>query len=498
MDNLLSVLIFMPAVAALIMWVFLEGDDRAARQNARWLGLIATGVTLFAALFLYVGFDPAGTGPQFVEERSRSSRVTFYRVGVDGISIGPILLTALMMPVIVAAAWTEEHRTKHLMIALLLAETFLLGAFAAQDLALFYVFFEASIVPVLLLVGIWGGEGGRLAATRLFVSVLVGAVLLLPGLIILARLAGTTELASLPGAELASPLTLAGADIPGGAATLLWVALFLAFAIRMALWPFHMWLPRAVAGLPPAAMALVLALTLKLGAYGVARLLLPVFPEATALFAPFVLLLGGIGIAVAGFVALRQETLAGLFAYASVAHMGLVVTALFSASRQGIDGGLLALFAHGLAIGGAVLAAGAVANRVNGRRLDAFGGLLVRMPAFALVFGIFVLGLLAMPGSAGFVGLLLGLIGIFEASLPVAALVLLGLLPLTAALLLAFRQIVLGDLIKESLKSISDLDRRERAALTALVALLVLFGIAPSILLDLTGPAVEAMLGGTG
>jgi NADH-quinone oxidoreductase subunit M len=494
MQNLLSIITFLPTVAAVILALFLRGDDAAARRNARWLALLATTATFLASLFLIAGFDPSDTGFQFVEERDWIFGLT-YRMGVDGISIAFVMLTTFLMPITIAACWGVEHRVKDYMIAFLVLETLMIGVFVSLDLVLFYLFFEAGLIPMFLIIGIWGGKERIYAAFKFFLYTFLGSVLMLVAMIAMYVQAGTTDITLLLRHDFdASPLAVLGLDIPGGVQTLLWLAFFASFAVKMPMWPVHTWLPDAHVQAPTAGSVVLAAILLKMGGYGFLRFSLPMFPVASDLLAPLVFWMSAIAIVYASLVALAQEDMKKLIAYSSVAHMGYVTLGIFAANRQGIDGAIFQMISHGFISGALFLCVGVVYDRMHTREIAAYGGLVNRMPAYAAIFMLFTMANVGLPGTSGFVGEFLTLAGIFQVNTWVAAVATSGVILSAAYALWLYRRVVFGDLVRESLRAITDMDRRERAIFAPLVAMTLLLGVYPSLLTDLIGPSVEALI----
>jgi NADH-quinone oxidoreductase subunit M len=494
MQNLLSIITFLPTVAAVILALFLRGDDAAARRNARWLALLATTATFLASLFLIAGFDPSDTGFQFVEERDWIFGLT-YRMGVDGISIAFVMLTTFLMPITIAACWGVEHRVKDYMIAFLVLETLMIGVFVSLDLVLFYLFFEAGLIPMFLIIGIWGGKERIYAAFKFFLYTFLGSVLMLIAMIAMYVQAGTTDITLLLRHDFdASPLAVLGLDIPGGVQTLLWLAFFASFAVKMPMWPVHTWLPDAHVQAPTAGSVVLAAILLKMGGYGFLRFSLPMFPVASDLLAPLVFWMSAIAIVYASLVALAQEDMKKLIAYSSVAHMGYVTLGIFAANRQGIDGAIFQMISHGFISGALFLCVGVVYDRMHTREIAAYGGLVNRMPAYAAIFMLFTMANVGLPGTSGFVGEFLTLAGIFQVNTWVAAVATSGVILSAAYALWLYRRVVFGDLVRESLRAITDMDRRERAIFAPLVAMTLLLGVYPSLLTDLIGPSVEALI----
>ncbi|MCV2880699.1 NADH-quinone oxidoreductase subunit M [Actibacterium sp. XHP0104] len=493
-NNLLSMITFIPLIAAVVLALFLRGEDAAAQRNAKWVALLATGTTFLVSLFLLAGFDPSNTGFQFVEERDWLMGLT-YKMGVDGISILFVMLTTFLMPITIAACWGVEHRTKEYMIAFLLLETLMLGVFCALDLVLFYVFFEAGLIPMFLIIGIWGGANRIYASFKFFLYTFLGSVLMLVAMIAMYMDAGTTDIAQLLTHEFSSgPINLLGWQIMGGLQTLLWLAFFASFAVKMPMWPVHTWLPDAHVQAPTAGSVILAAVLLKMGGYGFLRFSLPMFPVASDILAPLVLWMSAIAIVYTSLVALAQSDMKKLIAYSSVAHMGYVTMGIFAANQQGIDGAIFQMLSHGFISGALFLCVGVIYDRMHTREIDAYGGLVNRMPAYALIFMFFTMANVGLPGTSGFIGEFLTLMGIFQVNTWVAAVATSGVILSAGYALWLYRRVVFGDLIKESLKSITDMTTRERVIFAPLVAMTLLLGVYPSLVTDIIGPSVEALV----
>ncbi len=498
MDNILSIITFLPLVAAAILALFLRGDDEAARMNAKWLALIATTVTFLISLFLLAEFDPSNPGFQFVEERDWLIGLK-YRLGVDGISVLFVLLTTFLMPLTILSCWDVQVRVKEYMIAFLVLETLMLGVFVALDLILFYLFFEGGLIPMFLIIGIWGGKQRIYAAFKFFLYTFLGSVLMLVAMVGMYVQAGTTciggcDVSLLNHDFAAAPLYLLGFEIAGGVQTLLWVAFFASFAVKMPMWPVHTWLPDAHVQAPTAGSVVLAAILLKMGGYGFLRFSLPMFPVASDLMADFVLWISAIAIVYTSLVALAQEDMKKLIAYSSVAHMGYVTAGIFAANQQGIDGAIFQMLSHGFISGALFLIVGVIYDRMHTREIDAYGGLVNRMPAYALIFMLFTMANVGLPGTSGFVGEFLTLMGIFQVNTWVAAVATTGVILSAGYALWLYRRVVMGDLIKESLRSITDMTRREKAIFAPLVAMTLLLGVYPSLVTDVIGPSVEALI----
>ena len=494
MDNLLSITTFIPAIAAAILALFLRGDDEAAQRNAKWLAMAATVMTFLVSLFILLGFDAQNTGFQFVEERAWIMGFT-YKMGVDGISILFVMLTTFLMPLVIASCWSVNTRVKEYMIAFLVLETLMLGVFMALDLVLFYLFFEAGLIPMFLIIGIWGGKNRIYASFKFFLYTFLGSVLMLVAMVGMYVQAGTTDIPTLMTWPFGTDtFNILGIQIVGGMQTLLWLAFFASFAVKMPMWPVHTWLPDAHVQAPTAGSVVLAAILLKMGGYGFLRFSLPMFPVGSEVMAPLVLWMSAIAIVYTSLVALVQEDMKKLIAYSSVAHMGFVTMGIFAMNQQGLDGAIFQMLSHGFISGALFLCVGVIYDRMHTREIDAYGGLVNRMPAYALIFMFFTMANVGLPGTSGFVGEFLTLIGVFQVNTWVALVATSGVIFSAAYALWLYRRVVMGDLIKESLKSITDMTSRERAIFAPLVAMTLLLGVYPSLVTDIIGPSVAALV----
>jgi NADH-quinone oxidoreductase subunit M len=494
MDNLLSIITFIPLVAAAILALFLRGNDPAAQRNAKWVALLATSATFIVSLFVLTGFDPANTGFQFVEEADWIIGLK-YKMGVDGISVLFVLLTTFLMPITIAACWEVEVRVKEYMIAFLVLEGLMLGVFCALDLVLFYLFFEAGLIPMFLIIGIWGGKERIYAAFKFFLYTFLGSVLMLVAMIAMYMDAGTTDIPSLMAHNFgSSDMVVMGFHIAGGLQTLLFLAFFASFAVKMPMWPVHTWLPDAHVQAPTAGSVVLAAILLKMGGYGFLRFSLPMFPVASDLLSPLVFWMSAIAIVYTSLVALAQSDMKKLIAYSSVAHMGYVTMGIFTGNQQGIDGAIFQMLSHGFISGALFLCVGVIYDRMHTREIDAYGGLVNRMPVYALVFMFFTMANVGLPGTSGFVGEFLTLMGIFQVNTWVAAVATSGVILSASYALWLYRRVVFGDLIKEALKSITDMTAREKAIFAPLIAMTLLLGVYPSLVTDIIGPSVGALV----
>lgn len=494
MNSLLSIITFLPLIGAVVLLLFLRGDDPAAQKNAKLLALFTTSAAFLLSLFVLAGFDPANTGFQFVEERSWLGGLT-YKMGVDGISVLFVMLITFIMPLTIAASWAVETRVKEYMIAFLVLETFMLGVFCALDLVLFYVFFEGSLIPMFLIIGIWGGKDRIYASFKFFLYTFLGSMLMLVAMIAMYMDAGTTDIPTLLTHQFSStPLNVLGFTITGGAQTLMFLAFFASFAVKMPMWPVHTWLPDAHVQAPTAGSVILAAILLKMGGYGFLRFSLPMFPVASELLANFVFTLSVIAIIYTSLVAMMQEDMKKLIAYSSVAHMGFVTMGIFALNRQGVDGAMFQMISHGFVSGALFLIVGVIYDRMHTREIAAYGGLVIRMPVFAMIFMLFTMGNVGLPGTSGFVGEFLSLAGVYQANSWVAFMAATGVIFSACYALWLYRRVVFGDLIKESLKSIKDMDRREKLIFSPLVIATIVLGVYPALVLDLIGPSVQALV----
>ncbi|NVK46168.1 MAG: NADH-quinone oxidoreductase subunit M [Rhodobacteraceae bacterium] len=494
MDNVLSIVTFLPTMAALVLALILRGEDAVAQLNAKRVALLATVVTFVISLFILFGFDPDNTGFQMVEEADWIMGLK-YKMGVDGISVLFVMLTTALMPLVIWSAWDVKTRVKEYMIAFLLLETLMLGVFCALDLMLFYLFFEAGLIPMFLIIGIWGGKNRIYAAFKFFLYTFLGSVLMLVAMVAMYIDAGTTDIVQLMAHDFSSEtIQVLGFNIIGGFQTLAFLAFFASFAVKMPMWPVHTWLPDAHVQAPTAGSVVLAAILLKMGGYGFMRFSLPMFPVASANLADFIMVLSVIAIVYASLVALVQSDMKKLIAYSSVAHMGYVTAGIFTFNQQGLDGAIFQMISHGFVSGALFLCVGVIYDRMHTREIDAFGGLVNKMPAYALVFMFFTMANIGLPGTSGFIGEFLTILGMFQANTWIALVAASGVIFSACYALWLYRRVVLGDLIKESLKTIKDMTPREKWIFAPLVAMTLLLGVYPALVLDLIGPSVTALL----
>ncbi|MSP20498.1 MAG: NADH-quinone oxidoreductase subunit M [Alphaproteobacteria bacterium] len=480
---ILSTLTFLPLVGAVFILIA-RGDAEVVARNARNIALWTSGIVFFASLALWINFDVEQGGFQFEETAPWIAEGIGYHMGIDGLSMPFILLTTLLTPICVLASWTSIHsRVREYMIAFLVLETMMIGVFSALDFVLFYLFFEGGLIPMFLIIGIWGSDNRVYATFKFFLYTLLGSVLMLLGILWLYFQFGTTDLTE-----------LARAGIDPYWQQLLWLGFFAAFAVKIPMWPVHTWLPDAHVQAPTAGSVILAAVMLKIGAYGFLRISIPILPDATVTFTPLVYTMSVIAIVYTSLVALMQEDMKKLIAYSSIAHMGFVTIGLFTFTPTGIEGALMVMLSHGLVSAALFLCVGVVYDRMHTRLIAQYGGLVSRMPLYAAAFLVFTLANVGLPGTSGFVGEFLVLVGAFQDNTLVATLAATSVILSAAYALWLFRRVVFGALTKAELKDILDLNRREVAMLLPLVALIILFGVWPMPLLDLFHAPVENLI----
>ena len=467
---ILSLLIVLPLVGAAFI-LFIRGEAEVVAANVRGVALWTSGIEFLLSLFLWFGFDADNAGFQFVERGEWMPGFNVaYHVGVDGISVLFVLLTTLLTPICVLASWESiRDRVREYMLAFLVMETMMVGMFAALDLFLFYVFFEAVLIPMFLIIGVWGGPRRVYAAFKFFLFTLTGSVLMLVALLAIYIDSGTADIPSLMTHRL-----------PAAWQPWLWLAFFASFAVKVPMWPAHTWLPDAHVEAPTAGSVILAGVLLKFGGYGFLRFSLPMLPAASETFAPLIFVLSVIAVIYTSLVALAQDDMKKLIAYSSVAHMGFVTAGTFSFTIQGIEGAIFQMLSHGIVSAALFLIVGVVYDRMHSREIETYGGLVHRMPGYALVFMIFLLASVGLPGTSGFIGEILVLIGLFQVNAWVAAFTALGVILGAAYMFYLYRRVILGRLTKESLARIGDLSVREYAVFAPLIVLVFWMGIYPA------------------
>ncbi|KPG02109.1 NADH-quinone oxidoreductase subunit M [Rhodopseudomonas palustris] len=480
---ILSVVTFLPLVGALLVYLA-RGDDEAARRNARWISLWTTLITFAVSLILVARFDASNPGFQFVEKAPWLGNTITYHMGLDGISLPLVILTTAIMPFCILASWKSvTFRVREYMMAFLILETLMIGTFSALDLVLFYLFFEGGLIPMFLIIGVWGGPRRVYASFKFFLYTLLGSVLMLLAIMAMYWTAGTTDIP-----------TLMTTALPRNLQTWAWLAFFASFAVKMPMWPVHTWLPDAHVEAPTAGSVVLAAIMLKMGGYGFLRFSLPMFPDASVYFAPLVYTLSVIAIVYTSLVALMQEDIKKLIAYSSVAHMGFVTMGIFAGNTQGVAGSVFQMISHGIVSGALFLCVGVIYDRMHTREIAAYGGLVNRMPLYAFVFLVFTMANVGLPGTSGFVGEFLTLMGTFRTNIPTATFAALGVILSAAYALWLYRKVVFGALTKPALASIKDLTLRESVILAPFVVLTILFGFYPKPVLDMSAASVQHLV----
>jgi NADH-quinone oxidoreductase subunit M len=480
---ILSLVTFLPLVGVLFI-LLINDDSENARRNIRAIALWTTGITFIISLFIWTGFDNAEPGFQFVEKFAWLDSGISYHMGVDGISMLFVILTTFLMPLCILASWESiEKRVKAYMIAFLLLETLMIGVFCALDIVLFYVFFEAGLIPMFIIIGVWGGKRRVYASFKFFLYTLLGSVLMLLAIMAMFFQSGTTDIP-----------TLLTHDFPAGMQTWLWLAFFASFAVKMPMWPVHTWLPDAHVEAPTAGSVILAAILLKMGGYGFLRFSLPMFPDASLYFQPLIFALSVVAIIYTSLVALMQEDMKKLIAYSSVAHMGFVTMGIFAMNQEGIQGSIFQMLSHGLVSGALFLCVGVIYDRMHTREIAAYGGLVNNMPKYAVVFMIFTMANVGLPGTSGFVGEFLTLLGVFRVNTWVALFAATGVVLSAAYALWLYRKVIFGVLSKESLKGLLDLSTREKVVIYPLVVLVIFFGVYPAPIFDATAASVQALV----
>ncbi|UXN05379.1 NADH-quinone oxidoreductase subunit M [Bartonella sp. HY761] len=486
---ILSTVTFLPLLGALLILLIKE-DGEAAKRNIRNVTLLTTIFVFVLSLVVWAGFDRSNAGFQMVEKlvwltNSEGKPAISYHMGVDGISILFVVLTAFLMPFCILASWeTVQKRVKQYMIMFLILETMVIGVFCALDGVLFYIFFEGSLIPMFIIIGVWGGQRRVYASIKFFLYTLLGSLLMLVALMAMYWNAGTLDIVEL----------LNNHHFPASMQTWLWLAFFASFAVKMPMWPVHTWLPDAHVEAPTAGSVILAGILLKLGGYGFLRFSLPMFPVASEHFADFVFALSVIAIIYTSLVALVQEDMKKLIAYSSIAHMGYVTMGIFSANAQGVEGAIYQMISHGFVSGALFLCVGVIYDRLHTREIAAFGGLVNNMPKYATVFLIFTMANVGLPGTSGFIGEFLTLIGLFQVNTWLAVFATSGVILSAAYALYLYRRVIFGPLEKESLKALLDLSPREKFLLYPMVVLTIFFGVYPMGILNVISGTVNNLI----
>ncbi len=481
---LLSLLTFLPLVGGAII-LSVRGDDAVVATNARYTALWTSLIVFALSLLLWVRFDASSAGFQFVESVNWLPSIGItYKMGVDGISVLFVLLSTALTPLCILASWeSTQTRVREFMLAFLVLETMMIGMFCALDFVVFYIFFEGVLIPMYLIIGVWGGPRRVYAAFKFFLYTLAGSVLMLLALLAMWSVAGSTDIT-----------VLMKTQFPVAMQTWLFLAFFASFAVKVPMWPVHTWLPDAHVEAPTAGSVILAGVLLKMGAYGFLRFSVPMLPNASASFAPFIFTLSVVAVIYTSLVALAQTDMKKLIAYSSVAHMGVVTMGIFTINAQGLSGALFQMLSHGVVSAALFLCVGVVYDRIHSREIARYGGLADRMPAYALAFMLFTMASVGLPGTAGFVGEFLVLVGAFKVNFWLAALGSSGMILGACYMLYLYRRVIFGKLTRDDLKSILDLSPREIAVFAPLVILTLWMGIAPTHFSGFWEASVAAMV----
>ena len=479
---ILSVTTFLPLVGALLI-LLVKGEGEAVEKNIRSIALITTIATFLVSLILWAGFNNATADYQFVEKHAWIGDSITYHMGVDGISILFVILTTFLMPMCILASDVIHTRVKEYMVAFLVLETLMIGVFCALDLVLFYLFFEAGLIPMFLIIGIWGGPRRIYATFKFFLYTLLGSLLMLLAIIAMYLMAGTTDV-----------VALTDFQFPPAMQNWLWLAFFASFAVKVPMWPVHTWLPDAHVEAPTAGSVILAGVLLKMGGYGFIRFSLPMFPDASVYFTPLIYTLSVVAIIYTSLVALVQEDMKKLIAYSSIAHMGFITLGTFTFTEQGLQGAIIQMISHGIVSGALFLCVGVVYDRLHTREIARYGGLVNRMPVYAFVFMLFTMATVGLPGTSGFVGEFMILSGTFRADTVAATLASTGLILGAAYSLYLYRRVMFGELVHADLMTMPDLNFREKVTFLPLMVTALWIGIYPSYFTGATDVSVQNLI----
>jgi NADH-quinone oxidoreductase subunit M len=482
---ILTVITFLPLVGALLIAFIRDRSAEIVGGNARYAALFTSLFTFVLSLVLWVQFDRSTAEFQFVEHIPWIQSLNIsYHMGVDGISLLFVLLSTLLTPICIVASWDAiKTRVKEYMIAFLVLETLMIGMFCALDFVLFYVFFEGVLIPMFLIIGVWGGENRVYAAFKFFLYTLTGSVLMLLAIMAIYMTAGTTDIPKLLKYAFAPEIQI-----------WLWLAFLASFAVKVPMWPVHTWLPDAHVEAPTAGSVILAGVLLKMGAYGFLRFSLPMLPYASEFFTPLIFTLSIVAIIYTSLVALAQLDMKKLIAYSSVAHMGFVTLGIFAVNQQGVSGAVFQMLSHGIVSAALFLCVGVIYDRIHTREIARYGGLVENMPVYAVTFMVFMLASVGLPGTSGFVGEFLVLVGLFQVNTWVATLATTGIVLGAAYMLYLYRRVIFGKLSKEDLRSILDMNPRDIAVFAPLIVLTILMGVYPGPFLDIMEVSVANLV----
>jgi len=480
---ILSAIIFIPLIGAFFIFV-VKGDQKIVEKNSKYVAIFSSVTNFLLSLFLWYSFDTSTSNFQFIEERNWIEGRISFQLGIDGISILFILLTTFIAPIcIFSGIHSIKFKIKEFLIAILVMETLMLGVFCSLDLVIFYLFFEGGLIPMFLIIGIWGGPKRVYSAFKFFLFTLLGSVLMLIAIISIYWITGTTNVIELLDIRIAQEYQY-----------LLWLAFFSSFAVKLPMWPVHTWLPDAHVEAPTAGSVILAAILLKMAGYGFIRFSLGLFPIASDYFTPLIFTLSIIAIIYTSLVALMQDDMKKLIAYSSVAHMGFVTIGIFSITKQGLEGSIIQMISHGLISAALFLCVGVVYDRYHSRMISSYGGLVNIMPKYAFVFMIFTLAALGLPGTSGFVGEFLVLVGVFQKSILVAVLASLGVILAAAYMLWLYRRVIFGRTTSEEIKGMADLNKIEIYIFSSLIFLTLFFGFYPEPLFNTVNISINNLI----
>ncbi len=480
---ILSTLLLIPIFGTITILLINSNDD-IGKRNIKTVALYTSLVNFIVSLLLWINFDKLTSSFQYVEQYYWLSENITYHVGVDGISVFLIILTTFLMPFCVLTSWDSiKEKVKEYMIAFLILETLMIGVFCALDLVVFYLFFEACLIPMFLIIGVWGGPRRVYATFKFFLYTLSGSVLMLIAIIYIYIITGTTNIVELNGYPFDYSIQ-----------TWLWLAFFISFAVKMPMFPVHTWLPDAHVEAPTAGSVILAGVLLKMGGYGLLRFSIPLFPVGSFVFMDFVFVLSIIAIIYTSFIAIAQEDIKKLIAYSSVAHMGFVTMGIFTFTDQGIQGGIFQMLSHGLISSALFLSVGVVYDRLHTREISVYGGVVKKMPVFAALFLVFTMANVGLPGTSGFVGEFLSLIGVFKVNIYVAIFATTGVILSAAYALWLYKRVVFGEITNKAIEELKDINAREYMILFPLAILIILFGVYPNMIIELTSASASNLI----